>query len=187
MRPRRVPLFSERLKRIAAILLLCVFAFNLVGFLVVFKIQQRQVRKEIKEQIRQGVPEGELAVITVTPETETLLEWEHSKEFKYKGMMYDIVRKVIIDESTIVYYCVSDTQETELFASLDELIKKNMNRKNDGNNPAKDLFKLLSHVYSQPEKHDYAVFETTTAFTCEYPQHYSSPVLAITSPPPKTV
>jgi hypothetical protein len=173
------------LKRIAAILLLSVFVLNLGGFFLVFKIQQRHVRKEIKEQIRQGVPEGELTVIKVTPENESELEWEHSKEFEYKGMMYDVVRKIILDETTILYYCVSDTQETELFAYLEDEIKKSMDTKKDGKNSSKNLFKLLSGIYAQPQKHVSPVVETGITFTCEYSHHYSSPELVITSPPPK--
>lgn len=158
-----------------------------MGFFFIFKIQQYHVRQEIKQHIKQGVPENELTLITVTPENESQLEWEHKKEFRYKGTMYDVVKKEIIDETTIIYYCITDKQETTLFANLDEQVKKNMDTKNEGNSPVKNLLKLLSNIYSKPQKNVWILFPTNMAINYEYSYHYSSPALDITSPPPKIV
>ena len=173
------------MKKTSAILLLCIFSFNLVGLFFIFKAQQYQVRQEIKQHIKKGIPENELTQIIVTPENKNQLNWEHEKEFRYKSEMYDVVKKEIIDGTTILYYCIADNQETTLFANLDEQVKKNMNTKNNGNNPVKNLFKLLSNIYSLPQKYVWILFETNTANTYEYSYYYTSPLLDIASPPPK--
>lgn len=179
--------YSEPLKRTFSILLLCLFAFNLAGFFFVFKVQQYRIRREIKQYIKQGVPENELALITVTPENENQLDWKHKKEFRYKGTMYDVVRKEIINKTTIIYHCVTDTQETVLFAHLDEMVSKNMDPKNDQNSPVKNLLKQLSIPYYPPEKPYWSLFQIYTAIIYEYTFLYSSPSLNIISPPPKIV
>lgn len=179
------------MKKIAAIILLFVFAFNLGGFFLVFKIKQYYVRQEIKHRIKQGVPDDELILITVTPAIQHKLEWEFEwedeKEFRYEGMMYDVVKTEVIDETTIAYYCISDEQETTLFANLDEQVKKNRDINNDNteNDSLEDMFKLLSDIYAQPQKDNTTFIQPNATTTFEYVSHYSSHSLDIASPPPK--
>jgi hypothetical protein len=122
-----------------------------VGLLLIFKIQQYQIRKEIKHLIKLGVPDNQLVHISISTKNKSQLEWKHSKEFRYKGNMYDVVKIEIVNDSTTLYQCVSDQQETILFANLDEQVKKNMDSKNNGSNPIKNLFKFLSNIYSQSQ------------------------------------
>jgi hypothetical protein len=176
----------ELLKRTFSILFLCVFGFHLTGLFLVFKVQQYQVRKEIKQQIKLGVPEDELARITVTSDNEHLLDWEHDKEFRYKGTMYDVVKKEVIDTNTVVYHCITDKQETKLFTNLDQQVRKEMETKNKGND-MKDLLNLLSISYSQPVKTTWSIQQKDLNTTFRYTFYYTSPLLEITSPPPETV
>ncbi|HSH64278.1 MAG TPA: hypothetical protein VLB84_00420 [Bacteroidia bacterium] len=173
------------MKKASAILLLFVFTFNLVDFLLVFKVQQYQVRKQIKQLIKQGVPDDELVQISITSENHMQLDWKHEKEFRYKGTMYDIVKTEIIDDTTTIYHCVTDKQETALFANLDEQVRKNMDTKNNGNNPLKNSFKLLSNIYFQPQTHAWILPQINAVIKCEFSHFYSSPALDITGPPPK--
>jgi hypothetical protein len=177
----------EPLKRTSSILFLLIFSFNLVSFFFIFKVQQSLVRHEIKQFIKQGVPENELTLITVTSENENQLEWQRNNEFRYKGIMYDIVKKEIVNETTKIFYCVTDTQETKLFVNLEEQVKKNMDTKNNGNNPVKIMFKLMSNMYPHPKKEDWVLFQPKFIIKYEYIFHYSSPGLVIISPPPEIV
>lgn len=54
-------------------------------------------------------------------ETETKLRWEHSKEFEYKGQMYDIVSKEVKGDS-IFYRCWWDYEETQLNKKLKKMV-----------------------------------------------------------------
>lgn len=80
----------------------------------VFKHHRSKWKKAVKEQIAQGIDNDYLRVFTFTKQySETRLEWEHSKEFEYKGEMYDVMRQESCGDS-ITYYCFWDTHETAI-------------------------------------------------------------------------
>ena len=174
------------MKKALAILLLIVFTFNMAGYFIAFKIQQLEVRKEIKQQIKLGVPEGELIRITVNAANKHEFEWEHAREFHYKGSMYDVIRKEVIDEATTIYYCINDTKESILFANLDEQVEQQMDTKNK-NHPEKNLFKILSGIFFQPHNTKWILPQINIKINYHFSYNHSSPALAIASPPPKTV
>ena len=80
-----------------------------------------KVQSDIKKQIKEGVPESELHVISFSKGYSP--DWvKPDKEFRLNGRMYDVVRTEE-DLSKTTYYCVDDQQETKLFTSLDQLIR----------------------------------------------------------------
>ena len=89
------------LKKLVAITLLLVFLYNLCGIIFVFKYQQYAIRKEMKHKIKAGVPEDQLAKIIVNSENEQELDWKHGKEFRYKGIMYDVVKKEVNEDGSV--------------------------------------------------------------------------------------
>lgn len=62
--------------------------------------------------------DDELVQISITTENHRQLDWKHEKEFRYKRTMYDIVKTEIIDDTTTIYHCVTDKQETILLRIL---------------------------------------------------------------------
>ncbi|MFA6402757.1 MAG: hypothetical protein WCX31_14230 [Salinivirgaceae bacterium] len=174
------------MKRAISIVLLLVFVFNTGGFIVLFKIQQVQIRKEIKRQIKENLDSQELAIIRVTTENQNQLHWEHAKEFQYGGIMYDVVKKVVIDNLTTVYYCITDTQETILFDKLDILVNKSMDAKSDGNHPLKNLLKFLSNLYSLVNN-KWSFYLNGVALFTGYIEAFNEPLLDSIFPPPKMI
>ena len=85
-------------------------------------LQQRRkdVRREVKHQIIAGLERSELVLLTFTPEQHSKLKWKHSKEFEFKGEMYDVVETEVVDGIT-QYWCWSDDEETVLNKQLFEL------------------------------------------------------------------
>lgn len=74
-----------------------------------------------------GLDEDELITFTFSEEqVENDLEWEHSKEFMYKGNMYDIVTSQVI-EGMYVYTCWLDQKETKLNKQLAHLFGQKWN------------------------------------------------------------
>lgn len=122
----------KKLNNIFALFLVTVVAFTISGPMLVFKAQQQQVRHEIKQKIKAGVPDSDLHLIKIPHELEktrnSIFKKIHSKEFRYQGKMYDIVRFEQYTDETW-YYCIADEEEEELFAQLDELVTKEMNGK----------------------------------------------------------
>ncbi len=175
----------QMVKRRICIFLLFIFAFNIVGVLVVFKVRQLIIRHEIKQNIKIGVSLDKLHIITVSKANHSELIWESDDEFRYKGDMYDIVKKEILNDSTIIYHCINDKQETELFANLDELVKKNMGKDNPVKHAAEKLFKVLSLIYLKDHISSELNELYNSGWYSMYNIHYVSPFIAIKTPPPQ--
>ncbi|MFZ2055368.1 MAG: hypothetical protein WAU81_14365 [Candidatus Aminicenantales bacterium] len=79
------------------------------------------VKKEVKKYIVQGIENDNLVVLRFSKEeTETLLQWENSREFEYNGQMYDVVQTWTVGD-TVYYRCWWDREETKLNRRLREL------------------------------------------------------------------
>lgn len=112
-----------------SILLLAVITFSLYGPYFTFSYQQFHIRKEIKKQIKKGVPENELQKFNVS-ELSGKISWTDGKrEFSFSGKLYDVVKKEFTKDG-FVFYCIDDSQETELFKNLDSIVEKQMEKKN---------------------------------------------------------
>ena len=156
----------------------------------VFKIQQYRVRREIKHQIKAGIPRDELHEFILTIDEYEQLDWERpGKEFRKGNEMFDIVRFETIGDS-IQLLCVNDKEEAVLFAHLDELIQKKMEKdSNAPNSPISKLVKILKLVYVTSD------FKDSLACLAHKELHhfadlkylYSSPYLEVLTPPPSTV
>lgn len=69
-----------------------------------------------------GIPREELVLLKFTEyEKKNDLRWVHSKEFEYKGEMYDIVETFFKGDTTY-YWCWWDYEETKLNKQLDGLL-----------------------------------------------------------------
>lgn len=125
--------------------MLLFFGISFFGYIPVYKILQYRIRQEIKQQIKKDIPAGELHKIIFDTNEEP--DWEREgKEFLYRGLMYDIVKKEIAGEK-IIYYCISDDEETVLFAQLDKIVRAQMENKNTSAKDLSEILTALSQVY----------------------------------------
>lgn len=111
-----------------SILFLLLLMFQSTGYFLFFRVQQYQIRYEIKQQIQAGVPEAELVLLKISrciQENRNEFQRIHDHEFRYQGKMYDVVRQEQHGE-TLWFFCLCDEKETLLFARLDEQVKKEM-------------------------------------------------------------
>jgi len=131
---------EPELKRNVAILLTLIVCFNTVGYFFVFKAKELQIKYEVKKLIKESVPETQLIVIRLTPGTRFHFNWIHEKEFRYKGNMYDIVKKKEVYAGVTDYYCLRDDREAGLFRNLNTFVKEMMN----GNNQTARINNLFS-------------------------------------------
>jgi hypothetical protein len=87
----------------------------------VLQYHKHQVKRSVKRQIIQGIDRVQLVALKFhKDEITTQLSWKHSKEFEFRGEMYDIVDTEFRGDS-IVYYCWWDHEETQLNKKLDKL------------------------------------------------------------------
>jgi hypothetical protein len=172
-------------KKGLSILIVFLFVFKLGGFFVFHTLQQQHIRKEIKTAIKQGVPENELNVIKVTSENKELLDWKNEKEFRYGGVMYDVVKVKQISSETTVYYCVNDTKETILFAHLDEMVEKSMEGKGKQNVSLQFSFPYFFDKNTLLDIRNKNVIPKKESISSRCHLHVVSPSLSFEGPPPK--
>ena len=99
-----------------------------MGYIVVFKISQNQIRKEVKREIKMKLNDSELQTIVFNKSELSTINWvKIDKEFIHHDELFDVV-KSSETATTITYYCINDEQEKQLFANLDEHINKHISQ-----------------------------------------------------------
>lgn len=143
------------MKRILPILLIFTLALPYSSTYLYFKQRQYVIRKSIKRQIKKGVSEKDLVLLKIPKWIENSENEEfkriHSKEFRYKGEMYDIVRSQDYGNETW-YWCVWDKEETALFAQLDELFDKAWNKDPAQQQTQERLMQFFHSIFDNHEK-----------------------------------
>lgn len=145
-----------------------------------YKHQKKIIRKEIKHKIIAGIDKSELVLIKVkNSEIETELEWEHSKEFEYKGEMYDVVSREIIGDTTS-FWCWWDYDETSLNKQLSLSLSKALGNDTKSKNTSNRLQTFFKSIYFvQKLNIDYNQINEITHYT-----KHTTTYLSISSSPP---
>ncbi len=177
--------YVYNLKKTISILFLFIFIYNLLGYYTVFKIFQAHVRYEVKLTIKHSVPDDELVLISVKFNDKSKLTWfKPGKEFRYQGEMYDVVRKEI-KNGYIVYYCISDTKENNLFKNLDEHIQNYIaGNSKEQEKTGKILNELIKVYLFQTFKINKPLELTNNTKNYNDLTFYKSIILDVLSPPP---
>jgi hypothetical protein len=174
--------------RFSALLLLMVMLINTAWYYPVTHYHRGQIRREMKRRIKNEIPENQLHIITVQNINDPSIKWmKENKEFRYKGMMYDIVKSRKTD-STIEYYCINDIEETILFDQLDQKVQEQMNHQEEKGQgiPVKKLLKSINgNVYLIPVNESLALVTDQFVHQSVYTFFFSTPVREILTPPPQ--
>ena len=138
------------MRKLLAIVVVFLFAFQTGGFLILFELQKYSIRNEIKNKIKQGLPEEELVVFRIpVEEQESFLKnfmFFDENEFRIEGKMYDVV-KVETNTDFIFYYCVSDEKESMLFANLDTSVRKTMDNSPSNQNQVRNFSSFIFSLF----------------------------------------
>ncbi|MCB0795822.1 MAG: hypothetical protein KDB88_13900 [Flavobacteriales bacterium] len=174
------------MKGILATLLLLALGFNLVGYHVLVKVQQMQLRKEVKQRIKIGLSEEELTTIVIATGEEGRLDWKNDHEFIYEGELFDLVRSETIADGTVIHHALPDHQEHDLITRYLANLKKDKNSKNRRGTPLR-YQKVLLRLPPSTLRHAAVVLEEGTTDPVFREALYRSVVLDVTSPPPRSV
>ncbi|WP_299671934.1 hypothetical protein [uncultured Polaribacter sp.] len=114
------------------------------------------------------------------------LKWKHSKEFEYKGEMYDIVETKEVDH-IIYYWCWWDHKETQLNQQLTELVKNIFNQNPQKTQKENQLISFYNLLFIS----NYSAFSSSmqlvkTAHFFYYLAPYYSITLKPLFPPPRS-
>ncbi|PVW17150.1 hypothetical protein [Marixanthomonas spongiae] len=129
-------------KYISTLLLLCLLLPS-AGTYLWLSLHKITLKKELKHNLIAGIDKEELVLLKFSKaEIDEKLRWEHSKEFEYKGQMYDVVEtKKTID--SISYWCWWDYEETKLNRKLNKILLGVL----DDDSQTKEQHKRLTKFY----------------------------------------
>ena len=172
-------------KSILILLLVCLMT-PFTGSYLFLHYKKNKIRKEVTAMINSGVKEKDLIVLKFTKdESETKLNWKHSREFELAGQMYDIVNQSQEGDS-VFYTCYKDCKETRLNSEKEKLIAKALGQDPLQNKQSERMKNFFKTVFSQD------VFAWKPHFIQPSTFHYSLLVFhyslftqAPPSPPPK--
>jgi hypothetical protein len=107
-----------------------------------------RVKKEAIRQIRKAIPEEDQMLWTFSlADAQTKLSWEHSREFEYKGEMYDVIRSETRGDS-VSYWCYWDRKETKLKRELNVLVANMLGPGAQNRNQEKQIQEFFRTLFS---------------------------------------
>jgi len=127
-------------KKVISLILLSSILFINTGYYLYFTYLRISIHSYIAQKIDNGVESKDLKLIVISAENKHNIIWiKKDKELKYNNLMYDVVR-VKFKKGEKYYYCIADSQETQLVINF---TKTNKNLNKIFNN----LKKLLNNKY----------------------------------------
>lgn len=174
------------MKNLIGIFLLICLVVPIAGSFTWLHFHKKNLRKEVKQELIAGMDKSELTVLKFyKEEVNTLVKWEHAKEFEYQGQMYDVI-ETQINGNIITYWCWWDHKETHLNKQLNELLTQIM-----GNNQQKkEKQQKLLHFYQslfvqKPLTFHFKNYTSESPLYCLFLCHKSSYTFSPLSPPPR--
>ena len=154
----------------------------------VLKNQQKKVRREVKWKLIEGIDRSELVLFKFTEEDkETKLNWKHSKEFEYKGEMYDIAETEFHGDTTY-YWCWWDYEETALNKQLDKLFAYALGNTPSHKQNQEKIIQIYKSLYFNEEEllsNSKIEFDLEASLVYNYQRNFQNWVQSPDSPPPQ--
>jgi hypothetical protein len=165
------------LRKYLSVIVLMFFIFNIVGYYLWFSYVKNNIQKEVRQEIRRGLAEKDLTLITVPIGDESGIRWiKPGKEFTFRGEMYDVVKIKILKDKKI-YSCINDTKEKKLIADF----AKN----NESSSKTKRLLGHFHYTYIIQPDNLFHIIESSNHDYCIKSFELESAVKEVTLPPPK--
>lgn len=175
------------MKKLAVILILGLFLYNIAGHYPVHKAMQYQIRKQVKRITKKSLKYEELEIIKIPvsyiKKGHKDFKLIHSKEFRLKGKLYDIIDQKQ-EGDTLILLCINDRKEEQLIrrylASNDVNTSPNQKTKNTRN-----LIKIIISEAIPDQELDYflELFSIIKHFENSFKINQSA--FEVISPPPE--
>jgi len=115
------------------------------------QLQKRSIKKEVKQEIIAGIKKKDLVFFQFSnKDISSKLKWEHDSEFEYNNQMYDVVDKLIVNDSTQLW-CWWDHKETKLNKKLQELVQTAFQNDTKSKEKQNKLHEFLQLLYLKSE------------------------------------
>lgn len=102
---------------------------NSSGFVLIFTSYRKHIKDVMSQQIKSGKYQVPVEVIKI-PDKDYLrsqlgFRMLDSREFVLKGKMYDIIKSVRLNDTTI-FWCLNDEQEEKVIRQFNDMINSNI-------------------------------------------------------------
>lgn len=115
------------MKSVFVVILLIIIAFSSVAYVFLIKINLFLIHKEVKRALVMDLPDSAYTILTIEKKKQNLQNGFvaiHSREFRYNGMMFDVVSSRDSADCTI-FKCIRDEDEEDVFRVLSDIITMN--------------------------------------------------------------
>lgn len=174
------------MKKVIAILLFLCLLLPFYGTYTWLKVQKKQVKRAVKWKMIEGISQEQLETLVFSrEEAEKELRWIHSREFEYRGEMYDIVETIECSDS-IRYICWWDHEETKLNRQLAGLVEKVFQKNPITRNHQQQVVLFYRMLFCNGvEMHDFtqypsSISQQSSEFCCQLINNPAPP-----TPPPE--
>jgi hypothetical protein len=172
-------------RRIIGIFLLCCFIAPVVTTYYSLNYHKKLVKKSVKWKMIEGIDREELVKMKFTEyEKQNLLKWKHSREFEYKGEMYDIVESYVVGDTTH-YWLWWDHEETKLNRQLDDLVSNLFGNSPRNQESQKKLSTFYQTLYFEKVNFNISLFPQKIILYLYYQNNYKSVYSVPPDPPPR--
>lgn len=135
--------------KLCAVCLIAFVLFNGAGPAILLLSLRAVARAEMKIALKNKLSDSELETIVLPADARLApasFQRTGSHEFRYKGKLYDIVRSEQRGNS-LVLRCINDVREERLLKSMEDLVRKSMNKKKSQPHPLRLAVKhLITHA-----------------------------------------
>jgi hypothetical protein len=176
------------LKRFISILLLFFFIYNSIGFLAIYPILSAYYKYLGMQEAKMPSKEEMIELLVFNKEDilnqKINFKWIHSREFRYNGDMYDIVKKEE-NETQLIVYCINDTKEKRFEDEFEKRVHQNTSENKQRPSANFQINILLSEAVQNENMSTELLPEYI--FREQLIFGYKSHHLEIPSPPPRFV
>jgi hypothetical protein len=160
------------------------------GTYISFWLKRSQLQNAMEHRIRKAKTEENLEIVKIPKSLEAnpdkTFKRIHSREFRFLGNMYDVVRQEDRGSETW-YWAIHDEEETVLYAKMDELKRKAWGDEQLPNEHRTKLERLYPNFIFSAYKLSFSKYylEKVNSNGLEIPSQYKSILSEIPNPPPQ--
>lgn len=144
------------MKRCIALLIGLLLLCNTFGFYLVYKGMLHLHKKEMKALLKSNTEHEFVEIIKIPAGGEALagLVFIEPHEFTYQNQMYDIVKTIVINDTTY-YYCINDVKETRL---KEQIRLQHQRQSSTSSAYFLKLLHLLTNIALEGQMPDFKIF-----------------------------
>ncbi len=179
-------------KKIAAILLLVLFFFNIIGFKVLVDYARDSADATMEARLDQGdYQDADLITLKVPVNLPYQTNWESFErtkgEITIKGTTYTYVKRKLYND-TLILMCIANTEKTEIANKANDYYGKVNGLPLNNENKKADNYKQFSFDKEIHETlHNLLTFSSTQSFSLYYHSSYAYQPEDVCKKPPRVI